>query len=240
MGKRPTIHRYAIIAFILIILIVGWEYDRAHVALASSVIPQESIRLRILAHSDDPQEQWLKIEVRDAIIDYMNRWVGDAEDIYAARLAVRSRLGDFEQVVEQVLRQHGFTHSFQIEFGSTEFPTKIYGKKVYPAGDYEALKVTIGAGEGQNWWCVLFPPLCFVELASGEKWFGEEQENETGDQTVVHDGETEEHADHDLAKHDRVEIAGSEQSESENEVDVRFFFIDLFQFAKNKINGWFA
>lgn len=137
-------------------------------AVLETEIPSESIRLRILAHSDSIQDQALKRRVRDAIVEQMNSWVTGPTTLEEARVIVRENLPVLESVVEREIRRYGYDYSYRLELGVVPFPAKMYGNEVYPAGDYEALRVTIGAGQGQNWWCVLFPPLCFVDTAKGE------------------------------------------------------------------------
>ncbi|MEK8133104.1 stage II sporulation protein R [Paenibacillus filicis] len=172
MVKRWGWKRYAYLGFALLMLLMSWESSRANAMLftgaasggtSGSVIPAESIRLRILANSDSASDQWIKREVRDAVIEQMNGWVTEPDGIEAARAIVRSHLGELEATVGETLRQGGFDYTYTVELGTVPFPTKMYGNQVYPAGDYEALRISIGAAEGQNWWCVLFPPLCFVD-----------------------------------------------------------------------------
>lgn len=172
MVKRFAWKKYAYVGFALLMLLMCWESGRANAALftaskaaasAPSVIPAESIRLRILANSDSPADQWIKREVRDAVIAKMNGWVQEPDSLEAARAIVREHLPELEAVVGETLRQNGFDYTYRAELGIVPFPTKMYGNQVYPAGDYEALRISIGAAEGQNWWCVLFPPLCFVD-----------------------------------------------------------------------------
>ncbi|SFL87653.1 stage II sporulation protein R [Paenibacillus sp. 1_12] len=176
MRKKNSYRHHIYVIFALIILIGSWELNfHSSTILASSIgseaereseadiIPQESIRLRILANSDSPADQWIKREVRDAIIEEMQQWVTEPDGMEAARAAVRAHLPELRTVVGSTLGQYGFTNPYQVELGLVPFPAKMYGSQIYPAGDYEALRVSIGAAEGQNWWCVLFPPLCFVD-----------------------------------------------------------------------------
>jgi len=177
MVKRTSRVHYLYIAFALILLISCWEAQRNHAIVYASgaqsvsgssgfgqaAIPNESIRLRILANSDSPADQWIKREVRDAIVAQMNEWVTGPQTIEAARETVRVRLPELNELVGDTLRNYGFDYTYQVELGVVPFPTKMYGNQVYPAGNYEALRVSIGKAEGQNWWCVLFPPLCFVD-----------------------------------------------------------------------------
>lgn len=168
MVKRWNWKRYAYLAFAFIVLILSWETNRTNAAIVEPEIPEQSIRLRILANSDAVEDQAVKRRVRDAVIEEMNGWVGKPASIEEAREIVRSKLPELSALVGQVLKDNGFAYGYKVELGVVPFPTKMYGNKVYPAGDYEALRITLGDGAGQNWWCVLFPPLCFVDIVTGE------------------------------------------------------------------------
>ncbi|MCP8967938.1 stage II sporulation protein R [Ectobacillus ponti] len=160
-----------IIAFLLL-LVIGAQLT-AHfgytAAQASSIkIPNEAIRLRILANSDSEQDQALKRKVRDRVKAQIDTWVQDLKSFEDARRVIQSRLPEIEQTVAAVLKEEGSKQGFKVEFGKhVKFPTKVYGNFIYPAGEYEAVLVTLGEGAGANWWCVLFPPLCFLDFASG-------------------------------------------------------------------------
>jgi stage II sporulation protein R len=131
-------------------------------------IPNQALRLRIIANSDSPQDQQLKREVRDAVIVQVGDMLKDVKTEATAEQTVRSHLPDINSLAASVVKQHGFRYAVHAEVGQVPFPTKEYGNMVYPAGTYEALRIVIGSGQGQNWWCVLFPPLCFVDIASGD------------------------------------------------------------------------
>jgi len=146
------------------------------------VIPDEAIRLRILAHSDSKQDQALKYAVRDRVNEEITDWVKHMTDIDKARDLIASRTAEIEKVVEDVMEEkEGDVRDYQVEYGkNVDFPTRQYGSYVYPAGEYEAVLITLGEGNGANWWCVLFPPLCFLDFskeASAEEEDAEEQEN---------------------------------------------------------------
>ncbi|AJY77604.1 hypothetical protein VN24_08345 [Paenibacillus beijingensis] len=159
---------YLIVA--LALLVMSWEGQRVDGALSEDAgsIPQQAIRLRILANSDAAVDQAMKRRVRDAVVSAMNGWADGPQTIEEARAALRGHMGDIERIVGEQLQSRGVQYGFKAELGEVAFPTKLYGERVYPAGNYEALLITLGKGEGQNWWCVLFPPLCFIDSASGE------------------------------------------------------------------------
>ncbi|MFD1852190.1 stage II sporulation protein R [Oceanobacillus bengalensis] len=159
-------------AFIFIILFLampskgvsqekGLEYDYEE-------IPDEAIRLRILANSDSEEDQALKRLVRDRVSEEVSGWVEYMTDINEARDLIESRIPEIREIVASVIEEEGVGNDYTVEYGkNVAFPTKLYGSYLYPAGEYEAILITIGEGEGDNWWCVLFPPLCFLDFSFG-------------------------------------------------------------------------
>lgn len=166
--RFPYRKSYGFIIMAIMVLIMSWEAQKMDAALVQGGIPEEAIRLRILANSDSPSDQLVKRMVRDEIVKAMNSWATGQQTIEQARETIRAKLPELQGIVADVLASRGFSYDSTAELGMVEFPTKMYGSKVYPAGEYEALLITIGEGKGQNWWCVLFPPLCFVDAATGE------------------------------------------------------------------------
>ena len=161
-----------VIAYLLLLLIgaqllVQFGYMKAD-AKGPSVIPKEAVRLRILANSDSDKDQALKRKVRDEVKAQIDGWVADLTSFEEARKVIQSHIPEIEKTVENTLKREGSKESFQVKFSkNVKFPTKVYGNFIYPAGEYEAVLITIGEGEGANWWCVLFPPMCFLDFSSG-------------------------------------------------------------------------
>lgn len=122
------------------------------------------IRLHVLANSDSEADQALKRKVRDEIIQVMAPEFLASGDIESARLTARANLDRIESIAGQVIQAEGKDYPVTAELDTFPFPTKHYGAFILPAGDYEAVRVVIGSGGGTNWWCVLFPPLCFVDM----------------------------------------------------------------------------
>ncbi len=170
--------RFFFILFAFTMVIMSWEAQRSASAnaLDNGPIPKESIRLRIIANSDSFQDQWLKRKVRDSIVEQMNQWVKDLHSYDEARSFVAKKLPKLQQIVDNTIQQYGFSYKAVVDFGKVPFPTKLYGSYVYPAGDYEALRVRIGEAKGQNWWCVLFPPLCFIDMSNGDAVVAKKQQ----------------------------------------------------------------
>jgi stage II sporulation protein R len=165
---RKSFTYYIYIAFAIMVLITCWESNRMSAAVMTPTIPEESIRIRILANSDSSQDQALKAAVRDAVVVSMQNWVSGPQTIQQARALINTHLAELDLLVGDMIRERGYSYTHQIELGKVPFPAKVFGNEVYPAGDYEALRITIGTGQGQNWWCVLFPPLCFVDTFTGD------------------------------------------------------------------------
>lgn len=123
---------------------------------------EEVIRLHVLANSNAPDDQSLKLRVRDAILhDYGPLFCG-AEDRETAERLLCASLGRIEQTARREISLSGKDYGVHAEYGSFDFPERTYSFATLPAGRYRALRVTLGKAEGTNWWCVLYPPLCFV------------------------------------------------------------------------------
>lgn len=131
------------------------------------MIPGEAIRLRILANSDKPSDQQLKRDVRDAVNAKITVWVKDLTSIKKAKTVIKSKLPEIQAIAEKTVADKGSNQSVHVEFGKVQFPTKLYGEFLYPAGEYQAILITLGEGKGANWWCVLYPPLCFLDFSNG-------------------------------------------------------------------------
>ena len=124
------------------------------------------IRLHIIANSDAPEDQLVKREVRNALLQFMD----GQKDLDTARTYIDQHIGEIEHVSLEVLERHGADYGADAQRRVTFIPEKTYEDLTLPAGNYEALQVTLGEGKGKNWWCVIFPQLCLIgEEAGGEK-----------------------------------------------------------------------
>jgi stage II sporulation protein R len=129
-------------------------------------IPDESIRIRVVAHSDSQAEQERKETVHQAIAKEINNWARTADSAEESRIIVGKNLKEIEKVANAAA---GTQQSVHVTFGQEDFPVKQYGRFFYPPGTYESLVVTIGDGKGANWWCILYPALCFPEEQKEQK-----------------------------------------------------------------------
>lgn len=173
--KRETI---IFIFLSLAVLYASLYTPEAERQLQASVIPDDAIRLRILANSNSDADQEVKRLIRDKVHAEISSWIQDFHSVDQAREEIKRHLPDLRKLVKRELQQAGMPMPFSVQLGSFAFPTKLYGNIVYPAGEYETLLITIGDGLGANWWCVLFPPLCFLDFDSGETVNDEEEQNE--------------------------------------------------------------
>lgn len=133
----------------------------------STDIANSVFRLHVLANSDKEEDQNLKYKVRDNLLNYMNSICKNTTSKEEAILIVEKNKDTFEKIAKDTIKEEGYSYSVKINIGNFEFPTKTYGDISLPAGYYDALRVEIGEAKGQNWWCVMFPPLCFVDISSG-------------------------------------------------------------------------
>jgi len=125
------------------------------------------IRFHVLANSDSPEDQELKLKVRDEVIAAMSVHLDKSKDVDETRDILGANLKNIEEVAKDEIERNGENYDVRVSLEEHTFPTKRYGNVVFPAGIYEALRIEIGEAEGQNWWCVMFPPLCFVDVKHG-------------------------------------------------------------------------
>ena len=126
-------------------------------------IAEKLIRFHVIANSDTKADQNLKLAVRDAVGIKMSGLLKDAADRSRSEAVIRKNMEDMKQTAEKVIAERGYDYDVDICLTDTDFPVKTYGAYTFPAGNYEALEIVIGAGKGHNWWCVLYPNLCFID-----------------------------------------------------------------------------
>ncbi len=152
----------SLLLFIYISICAISYAQNTSIDLANSVF-----RLHVLANSDSKEDQDLKYIVRDKLLEYMNQICKNCKTKQEAISLVEENKNNFYQIATNTIKENGYSYDVKINIGNFEFPTKTYGDISLPAGYYDALRVEIGEAKGQNWWCVMFPPLCFVDISSG-------------------------------------------------------------------------
>lgn len=184
MDRKMKRWELALMCGVLCALALGGWLDREQERLADQVI-----RLHVIANSDSPEDQALKLEVRDQVLAHAEELYPAGADRTAAAAAIQEHLPELAASGQRVLEERGCDYAVRAELTETWFPTKEYEDFALPAGEYTALRVVIGEGAGQNWWCVAFPPLCLgaasetVEEAAQAGRF-------TDDQAALMTGET--------------------------------------------------
>lgn len=155
--------------FLLVFLLVFYTFfcSLSYATSVSNNISDCVFRLHVIANSDSDEDQNLKYRVRDSLLSYMNDLAANCSSKEEVINLANSHLSDFEKIAHDVVLENGFDYNVKVEIGNFEFPTKTYGDISLPAGFYDALKVEIGEAKGKNWWCVMFPPLCFIDISSG-------------------------------------------------------------------------
>ena len=155
--------------FILFLLFILFLFV-TFVSYASSVsndLSDNFFRLHIIANSNSKEDQELKLKIRDAVILYMNTLDYNNLSKEHAINITEENLNNLKRIVEETIKDNGFNYSCNLEIGNYYFPTKYYGNISLPSGYYDALKINIGDAKGKNWWCSLYPPLCFTDVSSG-------------------------------------------------------------------------
>ena len=165
MYKRILIATFTIIG---LYVLLGFLPIHSEAAIYDNVL-----RLHVLANSDSSEDQALKLEVRDRILEETATLFKDCKSKDEAREAVESNLDKIREIAEQTVREAGYEYGVSVSLGEEEYPTKNYEECCFPAGEYLSLRVMIGEAEGENWWCVLFPPLCLDAAGESREVFAE-------------------------------------------------------------------
>jgi stage II sporulation protein R len=223
-GEEKTMkrrnHFFILILISLAVMFLFFETQTkvANATMNASVkIPEESIRLRILANSNTAADQKLKRDIRDEVNAQITTWVDELSTLSEAREIISKQLPAIEKIVENKLNEAGIEKTYSVELNKVAFPTKMYGDYIYPAGQYEAVLITLGEGEGKNWWCVLFPPLCFLDFENGDAV----KENKED-------------------KSDKAETVSAEEADETEEIQTKFFVVELFDSLVSAVGSLFS
>lgn len=147
-----------VFVFILMLLLVVSVYKKSN---DSVKIPDSAIRFRILANSNSPRDQKIKEDIRDKMQKELYSLLQNSKSIDDSRKIINSNMSNFDEILKDSMKD--IEYSYSIDYGMHYFPSKTYKGITYEEGNYESLLVTLGSGKGDNWWCVLFPPICLLE-----------------------------------------------------------------------------
>lgn len=154
---------------LFIIVLIVTTIFLTNIKASKSIIPDEAIRLRVIANSNTEYDQQIKLKVKDQIEIDLYNLLKNTKGIEEARNIINNNLTNISNEVKKVLEEENYNQDFDINFGYNYFPEKKYKGITYDEGYYESLVVTLGSGEGNNWWCVLFPPLCLLEAEESDE-----------------------------------------------------------------------
>lgn len=149
--------------FLILIIIFIVYYIIGMVSEEVIKIPEEAIRFRVIANSNTKEDQDIKYEVKDEVEEYMASLLQNVDNIDESRMIISSNLDNIDKKINTVFTNKNYSNDYMVNFGLNYFPEKEFKGITYDEGYYESLVITIGEGKGDNWWCVLFPPLCLLE-----------------------------------------------------------------------------
>jgi len=183
------------------------------------------IRFHVLANSDNKEDQNLKLKVKDEVINYLYSYLKDSKSLEESRNILKEQEDYVKEIANKVIKENGFNYSIKTELGYENFP-KSYGSIVLPQGKYEAFRIIIGNGKGHNWWCVMFPPLCFTDVTKGQ--VEEEKSKEELDEVI--EKEKKEILEEDSKRNNKK----TNEEDSDN-IKIKFKVVEIFKgIAKKK------
>ena len=192
---------------------------QGYVTAVSTNLSKAVFRLHVIANSDTDEDQALKLKVRDSLLNYMNQLCSNCFTKEDAISIANEHKADFQKIAEQTVIENGYNYSVKINIDNFYFPTKNYGDITLPAGLYDALRIELGEAKGQNWWCVMFPSLCFIDISSG-----------------IVDDTAKENLKENLEEESYTVISDHKKSDIKFKFKLIEFFAenDFFEIAKNK------
>lgn len=147
----------------LILMILSLIYIGNNRPQSENIIPDEAIRFRVIANSNTAYDQNIKIQIRNTIQNEILKLIGNSKSLDETRNIIQEHQKELYNITKNKLEELNYDKDFEINYGYNYFPKKKYKGVTYKAGNYESLVITLGEGEGENFWCVLFPPLCLLE-----------------------------------------------------------------------------
>ena len=186
-------------------------------ALDYDEVKNSLIRFHVIANSDSDEDQNLKIKVKNEVIDYLYPYLNDSGSLDESREIIQSKMSDVQCIAEKVIKDNNYNYGVKVQLSRENFPEKSYGNIVLPQGNYEAFRIIIGSGQGRNWWCVMFPPLCFVDESKAEVEYDkvEERINSENKADTVSEYENKESDD--------------DKSDSDDNIQIKFKFVEIFK-----------
>lgn len=180
-------------------------------------IASKIIRFHVIANSDSKSDQALKLKVRDKVLEYIQPKLKKSKSIEESRRIIKENDKQIIDIANKTIKDNGYSYPVKTTLSNENFPIKTYGNITLPQGKYEAYRIIIGEGRGQNWWCVMFPPLCFVDITKGEVSY---KETETEMKMVLTPEE--------------YKIVNNETDKTkENDIKIKFKILEVLKDKKN-------
>ena len=173
MKQKKTVLIFSLILISVVYIVFPYIYSKKDETTFNA--NKDMIRFHVIANSDSKNDQKLKLQIRDKILEEMGSEFNESKSIENSREIIKKNLNKIKDIAENEITAEGKDYNVEVVLGNDKFPTKTYGDLTLPAGEYEALKIVIGEGKGQNWWCVMFPPLCFVDITHSVSPIDEEE-----------------------------------------------------------------
>ena len=149
--------------FLIIIILLTFYLVSLYISKNNIKIPNESIRIRVLANSNSKEDQKTKKIISKYLMTYLNKELESVKSISEARNKINNSLLSIDHIISDTLTKNNLKENFKVEYGYNYFPTKVFKSNIYKEGYYESLLITLGSGIGDNFWCLLFPPLCLLD-----------------------------------------------------------------------------
>nr|WP_278336919.1 stage II sporulation protein R [Clostridium grantii] len=211
-------------------IIIGFIYLNFNQQSTNSIesISNKIIRFHVIANSDTTTDQALKLKVRNAVLEFAEPKLRNSKSIEESRKILKENDEEIKKISENIIKENGYQYSVITTLDNENFPVKTYGNITLPEGKYEAYRIVIGTGEGHNWWCVMFPPLCFTDITKGEVAYEETEEKMkeylTDEEYNIVDNET-------GLNNNSIETTKI----NGEEVVIKFKVVEIFQEVKEKV-----
>jgi len=186
------------------------------------------IRFHVIANSDNEEDQNLKLKVKNKVIDYLYPYLNDSQSLDESRQIIKDRMQEVKKLAEEVIKDNNYKYRIQVELSRENFPDKSYGNITLPQGDYEAFRIIIGDGQGRNWWCVMFPPLCFVDESKAEVEYDKTEEkinskknNSNLEMKLNSDGNKSEELD--------TQNDDNDKQNNKNDIQIKFKIVEILK-----------
>ena len=164
MNSKMLPGRLSVLIGITYTSITAKSRDMSHL---QKTISKKIVRFHVIANSDSDEDQALKLKVKDAVVNYISPLLKNSKSIAESEKILTEESAHIEAIARQIISENGYDYSVNTTLCNTYFPTKSYGNYSFPPGEYRAYEIKIGEAKGKNWWCVLYPPLCFVDISHG-------------------------------------------------------------------------